>query len=215
MSPLLEIRSIPIEFRVTRKDASLEYTSGTVEMEISRSANGNVNMKSGPVRIPRQDSFESRSSDNSMARDSGAAAAAVRSSAPSAPSAPVASSSAVAQMAQYSYQATSVSYSEGQISIDGQLSAVPASQEEGTGFTPAEAFSGGGEDWDGAAVNIRYNMEKLKFKWNFEEGTSTFTPADVEVEMTQRPEVKIKYIGGPIYVPKSSDPNYRPVDVHA
>ena len=35
----------------------------------------------------------------------------------------------------------------------------------------------------------------------------------VEFTVTQRPDVVIKYVGGPIYVPPSSDPNYEPVDV--
>ena len=33
--------------------------------------------------------------------------------------------------------------------------------------------------------------------------------------MTQRPDVVIKYVGGPLYVPPSSDPDYEPVDVKA
>ena len=33
--------------------------------------------------------------------------------------------------------------------------------------------------------------------------------------LTQRPDVIIKYVGGPLYVPPSSDPNYEPVDVKA
>ena len=37
----------------------------------------------------------------------------------------------------------------------------------------------------------------------------------LELISTQRPDVVIKYVGGPIYVPPSSDPNYTPVDVEA
>ena len=56
-------------------------------------------------------------------------------------------------------------------------------------------------------------MDKLNFDWKFGEGDFKFTPGDIELTVTQRPEVIIKYIGGPIYVPPSSDPNYEPVDV--
>ncbi|MBU4542016.1 MAG: hypothetical protein KJ774_12460, partial [Firmicutes bacterium] len=31
---------------------------------------------------------------------------------------------------------------------------------------------------------------------------------DIELKITQRPQVIIKYVGGPIYVPRSADPNY-------
>jgi hypothetical protein len=34
---------------------------------------------------------------------------------------------------------------------------------------------------------------------------------DLELKITQRPQVIIKYVGGPIYVPRSADPNYEPV----
>lgn len=37
-----------------------------------------------------------------------------------------------------------------------------------------------------------------------------FMPPDLQLVVTQRPDVIIKYVGGPIYVPPSSDPNYTP-----
>ena len=42
-----------------------------------------------------------------------------------------------------------------------------------------------------------------------------FTPGDIQIEVTQQPDVIIKYVGGPLYVPPSSDPNYTPIDVKA
>lgn len=40
--------------------------------------------------------------------------------------------------------------------------------------------------------------------------STEFMPPDLQLVVTQRPDVIIKYVGGPIYVPPSSDPNYRP-----
>lgn len=37
-----------------------------------------------------------------------------------------------------------------------------------------------------------------------------FLPPDLQLVVTQRPDVIIKYVGGPIYVPPSADPNYQP-----
>ena len=43
-----------------------------------------------------------------------------------------------------------------------------------------------------------------------------FTPGDIEISVTQQPDVIIKYVGGPLYVPPSADPNYEgAVDVEA
>ena len=69
--------------------------------------------------------------------------------------------------------------------------------------------------WDPGEMKIRYEMDKLNFDWKMGEGSFEFTPGDIEFTITQRPDVVIKYVGGPIYVPPSSDPNYEPVDVKA
>ena len=69
--------------------------------------------------------------------------------------------------------------------------------------------------WDVGEMNIRYEMDKLNFDWKIGGGSFEFTPGDIEFTVTQRPEVLIKYVGGPIYVPPSSDPNYEPIDIKA
>lgn len=66
--------------------------------------------------------------------------------------------------------------------------------------------------WDPGEMNIKYEMEKLNIDWKINEGDFEFTPADIEFTMTQRPEVVIKYVGGPVYVPPSADPNYEGAD---
>ena len=67
--------------------------------------------------------------------------------------------------------------------------------------------------WSGGELSVRYEMDKLNFDWRMEQMQFTFVPGDIEFTMTQRPDVVIKYVGGPLYVPPSSDPNYEPVDV--
>lgn len=42
------------------------------------------------------------------------------------------------------------------------------------------------------------------------DASTQFTPPDLQLVVTQWPEVVIKYVGGPIYVPPSADPNYKP-----
>jgi len=69
--------------------------------------------------------------------------------------------------------------------------------------------------WDPGELNIRYEMDKMSFDWKVNQNDFQFTPGDIEFTMTQRPDVLIKYVGDPIYVPASSDPNYEPVDVKA
>ena len=69
--------------------------------------------------------------------------------------------------------------------------------------------------WEGGEMSIRYEMDKLQLDWRINQTEFTFTPGDIEFVMTQRPEIIVKYVGGPLYVPPSSDPNYEPIDVKA
>ena len=70
-------------------------------------------------------------------------------------------------------------------------------------------------NWDPGEMNIRYEMDKLNFDWRVNQTEFEFIPGDIEISVKQKPEVIIKYIGGPLYVPPSADPDYEPVDVKA
>jgi len=39
-----------------------------------------------------------------------------------------------------------------------------------------------------------------------------FVPGNIEVIIKEYPRIEITYIGDPIYVPPSADPNYKPID---
>ena len=69
--------------------------------------------------------------------------------------------------------------------------------------------------WTGGEMSIRYEMDKLNFDWRMNQMQFTFVPGDIEFKVTQQPDVVIKYIGGPLYVPPSADPNYEPLDTKA
>ena len=62
---------------------------------------------------------------------------------------------------------------------------------------------------------MKYETDRLQFDWQINPPHFECIPADVDITMTQRPDVQITYVGSPIYVPRSADPNYRPIDVRA
>ena len=70
-------------------------------------------------------------------------------------------------------------------------------------------------EWEDGTMQIRYEMDKLNFDWKIENNEFQFTPGDIEISVAQQPSVTIKYVGGPMYVPPSADPNYQTVDVKA
>ena len=199
MYPLIEIKSVPIELQFKTTNASLEHTSGTVELEVSRSEQGGVNVRSRPTQV-QLDTFDQRGGKFAAAN--------------------AAVNAAVGQQAQY--QATSAYAEEGQIQLSARIGqSIPQSAavaQGGSGYTVPEHMnpsSGVNVQWEDGAMEIRYAMDKLNFDWKIDRGEFKFTPGDIEISVAQKPSLTIKYTGGPIYVPRSSDPNYQPVDVNA
>ena len=60
MTPLIEIKNVPIEIEMKVSRAKLEHTRGTADLEISRE-NGGLSIKSRPIRL-NIDTFEARNS---------------------------------------------------------------------------------------------------------------------------------------------------------
>lgn len=80
------------------------------------------------------------------------------------------------------------------------------------GFTPSAPVD---ISYEAADLTINYEMDKLNFDLKVANGNFEFIPGNIEMSITQHPDVLIEYVGGPIYVPPSADPNYEPIDVRA
>ena len=200
MKPLIEITTVPIEIQMKVTNARLEYARGTAQMEISRDKGG-LSIRSRPIRV-NIDTFEARSSVMPT------------------------TTQIIQQQAQKgmqgAYQATGVIAREGRMMMEAKIkNVVPQLAKQQTmgelvnsniQFLPSAAPE---ISWDGGELSIRYEMDKLNFDWRMGQMDFTFVPGDIEFTMTQRPDVIIKYVGGPLYVPPSADPNYEPIDVQA
>lgn len=201
MKPLIEITTVPIQIEMKTTRAKLEYARGTAEMEISRDKGG-LQIKSRPIRV-NIDTFEARNSITPTL---------ARSLEQSAQKGRQASYKATATFAQQGNLMMQTKLGEEVITKFSKDSLLEGVQDVGLEFIPK---TGAEIDWDPGEMNIRYEMDKLNFDWKIGGGSFEFTPGDIELTVTQRPEVIIKYVGGPIYVPPSADPNYEPVDVKA
>lgn len=202
MNQLIEITSVPIEIEMKTSHARLEYTRASADLEISRSKGG-LSIKSRPIRL-KMDTFEMRSSVSPT------------------PAQSVQQGAQKGQQAAYTATATYAQQGElllktsvGQELIT-QFASTALSKDidaqAGLDFLPSAAPE---IDWDPSELNIRFEMDKLNFDWRLSQGQFEFIPGDIEITVKQQPDVIIKYIGGPLYVPPSSDPNYEPVDVQA
>ncbi len=200
MYPLIEIKTVPIEIEMKVTNAKLEYTRGTADLEISRS-DGGLSIKSRPIRL-NLDTFEAR---NSIV-----------------PTAIRSIEQRAQQGQQAAYAATATYAQQGQLLLDAKIGQEMVTQfaaesqvknlktNVGLDFLPDVRPE---ITWDPGQMQIRFEMDKLNFDWRLSRPKFEFTPGDIEISVKQRPEVVIKYVGGPIYVPPSSDPNHESVDV--
>lgn len=67
----------------------------------------------------------------------------------------------------------------------------------------------------GTTQNVSDKLQELQISFNMNHllngNTNTsFMPPDLEIKVVEMPKVIIKYVGGPIYIPRSADPNYNP-----
>lgn len=193
--PLIEIKTVPIELEMKVTDAKLEYARGTADLEISRNEGG-LQIKSRPIRL-NVDTFEAR---NSIV-----------------PSPARAIEQNADKGQQAAYEATAAYTRQGQILLTAKvgqdaIAQIAAQQQSqnvmtnvGIKFIPTV---GAETTWDPGDMQIRYEMDKLNFDWRINQTNFEFTPGDIQISVTQQPGVEIKYVGGPLYVPPSSDPNY-------
>ena len=75
-------------------------------------------------------------------------------------------------------------------------------------FLPKE---GAQVTFDEGKLNIEYQMGTQDIDWDvMPQLPMRFIPGSVELIIRDRPRVEIEYIGDPIYVPPSANPNYKP-----
>ena len=69
-------------------------------------------------------------------------------------------------------------------------------------------------DWIPGELHIEYHPDQIDATWHTGRGSFEFIPGGVEFIVTQHPQVIIEFVGEPVYVPPSANPNYEPaVDI--
>ena len=200
MERLIEIKTVPIELEMKVNHARLDYKRSTVDLEISRNQGG-LQIRSKPIKV-NIDTFEARNSVSPTA---------------------MRSIEQAAQRGQQKVYDTTATYARrGDLLLEAMIGEqlisqfAMESQQVNTDFAMKWLPTTGPDiTWDGGELNIRYEMDKLNFDWRMDKGNVEFIPGNIEFTVTQQPDVIIKYIGGPVYVPPSADPDYVPLDEQA
>ena len=200
MERLIEIKTVPIELEMKVNHARLDYKRSTVDLEISRDQGG-LQIRSKPIKV-NIDTFEARNSVSPTA---------------------MRSIEQAAQRGQQKVYDTTATYARrGDLLLEAKIGEqlisqfAMESQQVNTDFAMKWLPTTGPDiSWDGGELSIRYTMDKLNFDWRMDNGNVEFIPGNIEFTVTQQPDVIIKYIGGPVYVPPSANSDYVPLDEQA
>ena len=201
MEPLLEIRTIPmsIEFKINK--ARYEIVNENASVEITRNKGG-FEMHMKPIKL---------NIDTVEARYSAGIKSAMRS---------------VEDFAnkgrKAAYEATASYAEEGNMMLNVQIMDNPIPEIALQKFNSDVSFNlgflptvGPEISWDPQEISIKYEMDKLNFDWKINRPQVSFIPGNIEFIINEYPRVEINYVGTPIFVPPSSDPNYKPIDAFA
>ena len=198
MKPMIEIRSVPISIEYKTTPARVERANTNAEVEITRDKKG-LSIKSRPIQV-KIDTFEARNSISPSPRqaveDFGNAGK------------------------QAGFTATATYSHEGSVMVNihmrdndaiTQLAAerfnAPLSYDFNIKYLPDQPIN---MDWLPGEIQIDYKMDELNFDWITDPGQIQFIPASIEFVIAERPQVIIEYVGDPLYVPPSANPNYEP-----
>lgn len=199
MQRMIELQIIPAQIELRKTEAKIEYTNAKVQQQMSRKKGGlEITTKAAKVHVDTYqcrrsigDSFMNVKDHIKEYANKGNSAA---------------------------QNATATYASRGQ-----QLLKVKNGEELITRFAKADSFKNVkmniGIDFipkvapqvtvEPGQIDIHFEADQLSFDWKNTEQQLHFTPGKIEVQMVQRPDVIVRYVGGPVYVPKSADPNYR------
>ena len=197
-SNLLRITTIPISIEIKITKAKLELPEDRQPKVNITTKNGGFVMEAEPLKI-NIDTYEARKSLGLGHMTDG---------------------DMLAQKAQegfsLAFQGTAKVASNGDALARGASASELALQNARAGatmqtimeFLPKE---GADITFDEGKLNIDYQLGSQDFDWDtMARMPMEFIPGSVELIVRDRPRVEIEYLGEPIYVPASANPNYEP-----
>ncbi|NLK64188.1 MAG: hypothetical protein GX289_03735 [Tissierellia bacterium] len=198
MEQLLEIKTIPMSLEMKINRARFEIATADATFEMSKTKGG-LQMQMKPTRL-RIDTVE--------ARYSAGIKSAMRSI-----------EDFAKKGVQAGYKAVSTYAREGNLMLDINIMDNPIPEIAMKKFISDVSFNLGfspsvGPDisWDTGGISMSFAMDKLNFDWNIERPQINFIPGSIEFIINEYPNVEIKYVGTPIFVPPSSNPDYKEID---
>ncbi len=197
-SNLLQITTIPISIEIKVTNAKFELADDRQPKVNITTKNGGYVMQAEPLKI-NIDTYEARKSlgygnmtDGDMLKQK------------------------ASEGFTLAFQGTAKVAAEGDQLARGMSAADLAIQNARAGATVEtimEFLPKAGADitFDEGKLSIDYQMGSQEFDWDITQRLPMeFIPGSVELIVRDRPRIEIEYVGDPIYVPASANPNYEP-----
>lgn len=197
-SNLLQITTIPISIEIKITNAKLEFSDDRQPKVNITNTQGGYVMQAEPIRV-NIDTYEARKSlgyghmtDGDMMKQK----------------AQEGFSLAFQGTAKVSTQGDQLARGMSASEIAIQNARAGATVETIMEFLPKE---GADITFDEGKLNIDYQLGEQGIDWDVVQRLPMeFIPGNVEFIVRDRPRVEIEYVGEPIYVPASANPNYEP-----
>ncbi|MDD2294310.1 MAG: hypothetical protein PHT29_05425 [Eubacteriales bacterium] len=184
MEPLITIETVPISIEYVERKSTCSSAGQLAELYISKQEN-RMTIQSQPITIRMRDTYEPGPAPN---------------------------------WNNLTYTASARFSEDGNLKMDVRMGDAHGDdflfQQFGRGienimdFLPKSADSN--IDVSGN-MQIHFNLNQLPGGMPTVNNIDTsFLPPDLEIRVVERPKVIIKYVGDPLYIPKSSDPDYVP-----
>ncbi len=203
MKQLLQISTIPVDYEIKVQKAQVERRRGSTQLQISREKGG-LQIETTPSKV-RIDTFEAR---NSML-----------------PTPPTSIEQAAEKGKQTASETTARWAADNHLMMNAKMGEDVAGQiaerdfmnnlktgEFEMAFIPKARPN---IQWTKPDISIQFKMDRLKFDLKVSDGDFQYRAGDVSLDVTRMPDVRIRYIGGFNYVPSSSDPDRKGVNVMA
>ena len=198
IEPVLEIRTIPMSFEMKINKSRYEIATTNATFELQRTKGG-FDMKMRPTKL---------NIDTVEARYSAGIKSVMRSV-----------QDYAKRGVQAGYEAVAAYAREGSLMMDISIveNPIPAiamkkfisEVEFNVGFAPEV---GPDISWEIGSISMNFKMDDLNFDWNTSGPEINFIPGNIEFIVSEYPKVEINYVGTPIFVPPSANPNYKELD---
>ncbi|MCR5481985.1 MAG: hypothetical protein K6F52_04235 [Clostridia bacterium] len=184
MQPYITIETVPISIEYVEKEPVKSQAPRMAKLEITKE-NNQVNIKSNPIGI-KMDSFQPGSTNPVSYTATAGYDAAGRLSMDI-------NFTGIETGADFD----AARYSQVSRGIDSMMDTVPT--RSASGLPVSNSTIGPG------TLKIKFDLSNVS---GLTSENVEFQPPDLELKVTERPEVIIKYIGGPLYFPRSADPKF-------